>query len=81
MGCVNGPVFHLWHGAHDNRNYRGRYKILKEANFDPAIDLAIDDQGCWKWNTDKTKLHKKVRDYFWCRQEHEDKMRDRKEFD
>jgi hypothetical protein len=73
VGYVSGTVFHLWHGAHDNRNYRGRYKILKEAEFDPAADLAIDDRGCWRWNSNKPDLHKKVRDYFWCRREDEDR--------
>jgi len=69
VGYVSGPVYHLWHGAHRDRNYSGRYRVLKDADFDPTRDLAIDSQGCWKWNSQKPGLHSQVREYFWSRQE------------
>jgi len=71
VSCVNGPVFHLWHGASEKRQYFSRHLMLREAAFDPRTDIAYDECDCWKWNSDKPDLHKRVRDYFWNRQEDE----------
>lgn len=71
---VDGCVLHLWHGRPENRRYLERYRILKEADFDPDVDIEIDHGGCWRWSTDKPKLHRGVRDYFWSRKEQGERL-------
>jgi hypothetical protein len=68
-GCMNGNVYHLWHGEMRDRHYRERHKILPRFEFDPFQDIAIDDDGCWRWNTDKPQMHTLVNDYFLSRNE------------
>jgi hypothetical protein len=69
VGHVDGDVFHLWHGSWENRRLRQRHADLARHNFDPYADLALDENGCWKWNSDKPELHQYVRAYFLGRQE------------
>lgn len=69
VGCVEGAVFHLWHGHRRDRMYHERYKGLRQFAFDPFRDIAIDSSGCWRWNTRKMEMHRYVRDYFWARTE------------
>jgi glycosyltransferase involved in cell wall biosynthesis len=64
-----GRVFHLWHGKFKDRKYSERLKILKAAEFNPNQDIALDENLCWRWNTDKPDLHREVRGYFRTRQE------------
>ncbi len=66
---AGGLVLHLWHGSVENRKYDERGLILKAADYDPAADIALDDNGCWRWNSDKPELHRRVKEYFWNRQE------------
>ncbi|WP_028604218.1 hypothetical protein [Ottowia thiooxydans] len=67
LGFTPGRVLHLWHGATSNRNYRGRWKMLAENQFDPSVDVTVDEQGCLAWSTDKPQLHQQVSDYFHAR--------------
>jgi hypothetical protein len=67
VGYVPGRVLHLWHGELAQRHYVERLRILKENDFDPAQDVALDALGCWRWNSDKPNLHRRVRDYFAAR--------------
>lgn len=69
IGCVDGAIFHLWHGHRDDRRYIERYAGLRQFAFDPWHDIAIDPAGCWRWNTNKTEMHRYVRDYFRSRRE------------
>lgn len=66
---TNGAVFHLWHGRSAGRSYTDRHKILKDADFNPGLDIAIDENGCWRWSSDKPDLHANVKNYFWARKE------------
>jgi hypothetical protein len=69
VSFTEGSVYHLWHGELKNRRYGGRQKILRDANFDPLTDIALDEERVWRWNTPKTALHNSVRDYFVERKE------------
>jgi len=69
VSFIKGRVFHCWHGAVENRQYAQRHRILKDEGFDPQADIALDDGRCWRWNSDKPDLHRKVKDYFWIRKE------------
>jgi len=62
-----GRVLHLWHGSIRSRHYTTRLKILHNSAFDACSDLAIDETGCWRWNSDKPILHDGVRDYLAAR--------------
>lgn len=69
IGCVEGRLFHLWHGELENRRYDERLTILKEQRFNPQRDLAISDDHVWRWNSEKPQLHDGVRQYFQLRRE------------
>jgi hypothetical protein len=69
VGYIKGDIFHLWHGELRHRNYHERMKILEQFEFDPTKDIAIAENGCWRWNTNKPGLHESVRSYFRSRLE------------
>lgn len=69
IGYIEGDIFHLWHGDLQRRHYRLRQGILRSCGYDPTIDIALDAEGCWRWNSPKPELHRKVREYFEQRDE------------
>jgi hypothetical protein len=69
VGMVSGDIFNLWHGELRNRQYLPRHRILIAHDFDPDQDIAIDENGSLRWNSDKPALHQAVREYFHRRQE------------
>ena len=69
VGCLEGDVFHLWHGRLEDRGIRPRHLGLAPFRFDPGHDIAHDDAGCWRWSSDKPDLHAYVRQYFAARRE------------
>jgi hypothetical protein len=64
VGYVEGRLLHLWHGDYEDRQYRRRAGWLGAHAFDPAVDIAEDDSGCWAWASDKPELHREVHDFF-----------------
>ncbi len=69
VGHIQGRLYHLWHGELQNRQYSSRQRALNKYSFDPFTDIALDEYGCWRWNSDKRELHQFVRDYFESRKE------------
>jgi hypothetical protein len=69
VSFVGGDVFHLWHGEMKDRRGIERHTRLNGFGFDPATDIAIDPNGCWRWASDKPELHEYVRNYFQRRRE------------
>jgi hypothetical protein len=69
VGCLQGDVFHLWHGRLEDRRARQRHLDLTPFGFDPRRDIALDTPGCWRWNSIKPALHAYVREYFAARRE------------
>lgn len=69
LACVPGKIFHLWHGASAHRRYRLRFHEFSRFAFDPLRDIALDEHGVWRWNSDKPEMHRFVRDYFAGRHE------------
>jgi hypothetical protein len=69
VGHVDGRVFHLWHGATEDRGYRQRHEGLAPFDFDPFEDIAVADHGPWRWSSDKPGMHAFVEDYFRARRE------------
>ena len=69
VGCLEGNLFHLWHGRLEDRGTRERHLGLGRFGFDPRRDIALDEVGCWRWSSDKPDLHAYVREYFAARRE------------
>ena len=67
VGCASGMLYHLWHGDIPDRNYANRHRGFLDFEFDPTRDIALDADGCWKWNSDKPAMHQYVREYFFSR--------------
>jgi hypothetical protein len=66
---VEGDIHHLWHGDVAGRGLATRQSILRECGYDPHVDIAVQDSGCWGWCSDKPELHARVREYFAHRKE------------
>ena len=66
---VEGDLFHLWHGNTADRFYAERHVGLGHFDFDPFRDIAVAENGAWRWNSEKPGLHAYVRDYFLLRRE------------
>jgi hypothetical protein len=71
VAFVEGDLFHLWHGKPERRRYQERHEGLDRFQFDPFRDIAIDQNGAWRWNSDKPEMHDYVRAYFASRSEDE----------
>jgi hypothetical protein len=69
IGYTDTEVFHLWHGDLRDRRYDQRHCILRDFDFDPLADIALDEQGCWRWNSPKYGMHQSIREYFYERNE------------
>jgi hypothetical protein len=69
LGYIETSLLHLWHGDTKNRGYASRHEHFARYGFDPYLDLALDDVGCWRWNTAKPEMHQFVKEYFASRRE------------
>lgn len=69
IGLVPGDIYHLWHGSVRDRGYRRRHIGLMPFQFDPYLDIALDKDSCWRWNSKKRAMHDYVRRYFESRSE------------
>ncbi len=68
-GCLDTSVLHLWHGDVKHRRYRERHEALRRHAFDPFTDIAHDENGSWRWISDKAAMHDEVKSYFASRRE------------
>ena len=69
IGYISGDIVHLWHGNFRDRQYRIRFEDFGRFAFDPAHDIALDCQGCWRWASPKPELHAFARNLFARRHE------------
>jgi hypothetical protein len=69
LGSIEGDVYTLWHGNLGNRQYNKRHDVLATYNFNPELDLTLNSDDTWQWNSDKPQLHKFISDYFHQRRE------------
>lgn len=69
LGCVDGRIFHLWHGDSRDRQYDQRHLNLERFEFDPNKDIAVDSNCAWRWNSDKPEMHEYIIRYFGSRRE------------
>lgn len=66
---VEGDIFHLWHGALVDRRMRERHRLLRQFEFDPTADIALDANNAWRWSSDKPGMHAFLRERFVSRRE------------
>jgi hypothetical protein len=69
VGCIDGAVTHLWHGNLKHRRYLERHREFSRFAYNPATDIALDENGCWRWNSQKPEMHAYVAEYFRMRAE------------
>ena len=69
VGHLPGRVFHLWHGELKDRKHQARHRLFARFDFDPYTDIALERNGCWRWNSDKKEMQAFVRHYFESRKE------------
>jgi hypothetical protein len=65
-------ILHLWHGKTENRLYRQRSEKLACFGVDPRVDLRLNADSCWEWQTERPHLHNYVANYFKLRQDDDD---------
>jgi hypothetical protein len=69
VGGLEGELLNLWHGEMANRGSGARHTALRDFDYDPCRDIALDAQGVWRWASDKPEMHAWLRDYFVGRKE------------
>jgi hypothetical protein len=69
MGYAEATVGHLWHGQLSDRHYRQRHRALRELGLDPYTDIALDENGCLRWSSEKPRLHRLALEHFIGRRE------------
>ena len=69
IAYLDGVMLHLWHGETVNRQYRERHQKLERFEFNPDEDIALTENGCWRWNSGKTEMHAAIARYFQDRRE------------
>lgn len=72
IGCIEGGLLHLWHGAEGHRRYEQRHRDLADLGFDPATALKLDEHGCWAWRDPESGLRELAAEYFRQRLEDQD---------
>lgn len=69
VGCVDGRLFHLWHGDFKHRRYRERHETFSTYPFDPTTDLVVNRSGAYEWAGDRRDLAEFCHSYFLSRLE------------
>lgn len=69
IGYVKGTIYHYWHGKKRDRQYKNRWDILIDNNFDPSTHIHKDWQGVWSLFSGNEKLRDEIRIYFQSRNE------------
>jgi hypothetical protein len=62
VGCMEGAIFHSWHGRKTDRGYNAKHALLAEVGFDPDRHLKRDYQGLWQLHDDRSSAYPKLRD-------------------
>lgn len=69
VGCMEGNLFHHYHGPKQLRGYKSRWEILVENAYDPDSDIKRDAQGLYQLTSRKPRLRDDIRAYFRQRDE------------
>jgi len=69
LGFVKGTIVHYWHGKKRDRQYRGRWDILKKYQYDPTRDIHKDTNGLIVLHPSHIGLRDDLHKYFQSRNE------------
>jgi hypothetical protein len=69
VGCLPGPIYHLFHGHMVDRQYRSRLAPLAAGGFDPRLHLTAAAHGPWEWSGRAEPLRLLMAEYFAGRRE------------
>jgi len=69
IGCVEGSIYHYWHGKKRDRGYKSRWQILIDNQYNPNTDVHRDWQGVLSLYPGHDTLRDQIRDYFKSRNE------------
>jgi hypothetical protein len=69
VGYTDGALIHLWHGDLVHRRYQERHREFNAFAFDPPTDIALAENGSWRWSSQKPAMHEYVARYFRERRE------------
>jgi len=69
VGFVDQSIRTFYHGEATRRLYVERRDILLRHEYCPSSDLALSEDGTWRWASNKPGLHDEVRSYFAERKE------------
>lgn len=70
IGYVAGTILHYYHGPKKDRQYRSRWQILINHQFDPLKDIKKSHDNLWLLEDTKPEFRDDLRKYF--RQRNED---------
>ena len=76
VGCVDCHAIHHFHGSKVLRKYEHRWKILRDHDFNPYVDIYKDYQGIYQLAQNKPGLRDAIRNYFKSRNEDDISLRD-----
>jgi len=69
IGYVSGSIIHYWHGKKSDRQYRSRWDIAIDNQFDPYFHIHKDWQGVWALFPGHKEIRNQLREYFQGRNE------------
>ena len=64
LACLAGDVVHLWHGNPRLRHHESRHVAMNRSEYDPVGDIALNNEGTWRFISDKPELREFFRAYF-----------------
>jgi hypothetical protein len=69
VGYAPNVLYHLFHGKIANRGHTARLKTLKDIDYDPKLDLKMEENGLWNVTPEGERLLAPISSYFSSRQE------------
>lgn len=66
---VDGTIVHHWHGSFANRRYKERWEILTKNQFDPFVDIGMEEDGTVRLTKDGKRFEALLEEYFTGRKE------------
>jgi hypothetical protein len=67
FGCIDGEIWHMWHGELVNRHRTSRWNLVKD--FNPLLDIKLSDNEAWKFTEEGKRLEAGIKSFFISRQE------------
>jgi hypothetical protein len=67
FSCIDGEIWHLWHGELINRQRGSRWDIVKD--FNPYRDIKLSDSEAWEFTDEGKRLDAGMRSFFLSRKE------------